>query len=165
MATPTTGIRKSGVKARSKKTPQPSEGDDIKDEKPQMTSVGSHPPVNPQGTAPQDGVQQPQQVPGNIVLSAGPTQFYNATPLVVLGEMPSPADCPMCRHRAMTLTTSQTGNRTHLWALCVCLFTGLGCIPYLLSGTKDIRHNCGHCGTLLATWLRGGGTVVHAFGG
>jgi len=117
----------------------------------------------PQGFSqqlPQGFAQQPQQAPVNF---AAP-QFHSSTPLPNLGEGSSPADCPMCRQRSMTMTTPLVGNSTHMWAIGVCLLSGLGCIPYLITSTKDIRHNCGHCGTILATWHRSGRTVVHAFG-
>lgn len=47
------------------------------------------------------------------------------------------------------------------WAAIICCWTCLGCIPYLINGLKDVTHNCGHCGVLVATWHRSGRTVVH----
>jgi len=41
-------------------------------------------------------------------------------------------------------------------ALLLCFFVGLGCIPYMISGFKDVAHSCGSCGTMLAIWHRGG---------
>ena len=71
---------------------------------PQMTGVGSIYPV--QGLA----LQQPQQAPTNLAAPA--QQFYSSVPLANLGEGSAPADCPMCRHRTMTLTNNQVGNTT-----------------------------------------------------
>ena len=47
------------------------------------------------------------------------------------------------------------------WALGLCCIIGLGCIPYLMNSMKDVKHKCGRCGTLLATWHRSGNTEVH----
>jgi len=150
---------------------------------PQMTGMGyPHPLMSQQvfppqhGYGPQQGYAPQQQSPqaqqgfaqhspqAPMSAAAPPQQFYSATPLAVLGQGSSPADCPMCRHRAMTISNTQVGNTTHLWAAGFCLVLCLGFIPYLLSSTMDVRHNCGHCGALLATWHRSGHTVVHAFG-
>ena len=43
-----------------------------------------------------------------------------------------------------------------LAALLLCFVVGLGCIPYLFSGFKDVAHSCGSCGTMLAIWHRSG---------
>jgi hypothetical protein len=71
-----------------------------------------------------------------------------------------------------------------MWALVICFFTCLGCIAYLMDELKDVQHRCSkvrafsfvnyhhldvvsltdrmlQCGTLLATWHRGGSTMVH----
>jgi len=102
------------------------------------------------------------QVPTNF---GTPQQFSSAVPLYALGSSPAPADCPMCRTRAMTLTSNQVGNTTHMWAIVFCIFTGhCCCIPYITPCFKDVKHTCGQCGTPLATWKRNGRTVVHAFG-
>jgi len=50
------------------------------------------------------------------------------------------------------------------WAAVMCVLFCLGCIPYLMSSLMDVKHKCGHCGALLATWHRSGRTVVHAHG-
>jgi hypothetical protein len=86
-----------------------------------MTSVASQPPgyqpgYVPQGP-PQGYVQQPQQPPPN--LAPPPIQYHSATPLAVLGQGSSPADCPMCRHRAMTLTQAESGNTTQYVAMLI----------------------------------------------
>jgi len=120
--------------------------------------VGYPQPLMQQGGVPSP--QQPQQ-PGMQGFGGTP-QYYTATPLAILGQGSAPADCPVCRHRAMTLSNTEVGNTTHSWAIGFCLLFCLGCIPYLMSSTMDVKHNCGHCGALLATWHRSGRTVVHA---
>ncbi|KAF2281542.1 uncharacterized protein EI97DRAFT_32459 [Westerdykella ornata] len=87
--------------------------------------------------------------------------FQTATPLMALNRGPAPADCPACGCRSMTTVQFETGNTTHVWALALCIFTCLGCIPYCMNSLKDVEHRCGNCGVLLATWHRGGGTEVH----
>ncbi|KAF4546699.1 Lipopolysaccharide-induced transcription factor regulating tumor necrosis factor [Lasiodiplodia theobromae] len=104
--------------------------------------------------AQQQQQQQQQQHPGA-------QQYRTATPIANLNRSPAPVDCPACGHRALTATTFQTGNTTHAWAFGVCLCLCLGCIPYLMSSTKDVQHKCGKCGVLLATWHRSGNTDVH----
>ncbi|KKY25982.1 putative lipopolysaccharide-induced transcription factor regulating tumor necrosis factor [Diplodia seriata] len=100
--------------------------------------------------------QQPQQPQ-----APGSQQYRTATPIANLARSPAPVDCPACAHRALTVTNYQTGNTTHAWAFGVCICLCLGCIPYLISGTKDVQHKCGKCGVLLATWHRSGSTEVH----
>ena len=47
-----------------------------------------------------------------------------------------------------------------LWAALACVFACLGCVPYLITGLKDVQHKCGRCGVLLAEWHKSGRTVV-----
>ncbi|TFK45021.1 LITAF-like zinc ribbon domain-containing protein [Crucibulum laeve] len=104
--------------------------------------------------------QQPPVTPSpNSKLSQ---QFHTATALGILGEGSAPVDCPVCRQRNMTQVTTEIGNTTHAWAAGFCIFLCLGCIPYLITATMNVRHNCGSCGALLATWHRSGRVVVHA---
>ncbi|KAL6152496.1 hypothetical protein ACJQWK_04949 [Exserohilum turcicum] len=95
----------------------------------------------------------PQQMPG--------TQYQNAVPLNSLQRSPAPADCPACGQRALTNVSFVAGNTTHAWALGLCCLCCLGCIPYVMSSTKDVEHKCGRCGVLLATYHRSGSTEVH----
>ncbi|EMD58317.1 hypothetical protein GGP41_009703 [Bipolaris sorokiniana] len=95
----------------------------------------------------------PQQMPG--------TQYQNATPIANLQRGPAPADCPACGQRSLTNVSFETGNTTHAWAFGLCCLCCLGCIPYVMSSTKDVQHKCGRCGVLLATWHRSGSTEVH----
>ncbi|KAL0633929.1 hypothetical protein Q9L58_007171 [Maublancomyces gigas] len=113
-------------------------------------------PIPPyqQGT-PNYEVPQPVQLNN----THGSSQYLHATPLTALTRGPAPVDCPMCGRRALTATTFSTGNFTHLWAAVTCFTLCLGCIPYLISGLKDVQHTCGNCGALLAIWHRSGGGV------
>ncbi|KAH7038600.1 LITAF-like zinc ribbon domain-containing protein [Macrophomina phaseolina] len=112
--------------------------------------------------AQQQQQQQQQQHPGMPPQQpSGGQQFRNATAIPNLSRSPAPVDCPACGARSMTTTTYITGNTTHAWAFGVCICLCLGCIPYLISGTKDVQHKCGKCGVLLATWHRSGSTEVH----
>ncbi|TVY51926.1 Lipopolysaccharide-induced tumor necrosis factor-alpha factor-like protein, partial [Lachnellula suecica] len=109
----------------------------------------------PQATAQQ--VPHPQQHSG-----PGVRTYQNATPLASLGRSPAPVDCPTCGNRAMTRITHIVGGYTHAWAAGLCLLTGFFCfLPYLMDGFKNIDHNCGSCGVLLATWHKNGGVEVH----
>ncbi|KAK7552156.1 LITAF-like zinc ribbon domain-containing protein [Phyllosticta citricarpa] len=92
----------------------------------------------------------------------GEQQYRTATPLANLQRSPAPVDCPACGTRALTVTKFKTGNTTHAWAFGVCICVCLGCIPYLVKGTKDVEHRCGKCSKLLATWHRSGNTEVLA---
>ena len=91
---------------------------------PQMTGVGSIYPV--QGLA----LQQPQQAPTNLAAPA--QQFYSSVPLANLGEGSAPADCPMCRHRTMTLTNNQ----------CVCVNVCQRSVDVAWGGFADICEFC-----------------------
>ncbi|KIM72973.1 hypothetical protein PILCRDRAFT_44521, partial [Piloderma croceum F 1598] len=89
--------------------------------------------------------------------------FYSSVPLTNLGEASAPTDCPMCRNHVMTSTNHEVGNTMHMYAVGFCLFTGFGFIPYLMTLTKDVKHNCGCCGAHLATWYHNRHTIVHAY--
>ncbi|KAF2197203.1 hypothetical protein GQ43DRAFT_381531, partial [Delitschia confertaspora ATCC 74209] len=124
-------------------------------------------PNQPQMQQPQQMYQQPQmqysQSPGPHAppQKQGGTVYQHATPIASLNRAPSPTDCPACGQRAMTTVSYEVGNSTHAWALGLCCFTCLGCIPYLMNSLKDVQHKCGRCGVLLATWHRSGTTEVH----
>ncbi|RPA99440.1 hypothetical protein L873DRAFT_1683845 [Choiromyces venosus 120613-1] len=99
--------------------------------------------------------QQPQQpVAGGGAAAAG--TYAQATPLAALTRSPAPVDCPVCGKRGLSVVTYETGNTTHLAALLLCIVACLGCIPYLITGLKDVAHSCGNCGTMLAIWHRSG---------
>jgi len=88
--------------------------------------------------------------------------FINASPLSSLNMSSAPVDCPMCGARAVTRITFVAGSQTHVCGILLCLFIGLGCLPYIGTGTKDVEHRCGNCGVLLAKWHRSGATEVLA---
>ncbi|KAF9740375.1 hypothetical protein PMIN04_006684 [Paraphaeosphaeria minitans] len=109
----------------------------------------------------QKGATHPPQNPGMPPQQQSGTVYQNAVPLMNLNRSPAPVDCPACGQRAMTATQLETGNTTHAWALGLCCFACLGCIPYMMSSMKDVQHKCGRCGVLLATWHRSGTTEQH----
>jgi len=119
--------------------------------------------MQPMGQQMMQPTGQQMMQPGQLQAAGAPQQYHSASPLSILGQASAPVDCPTCRHRSMTMTVPQVGNTNHAWAAGFCLFLGLGCIPYFITSFKDVRHNCGHCGALLATWHRSGRTVVHTF--
>ncbi|AEO67611.1 b1fe53ec-01a8-48a5-954f-526fd5d92313 [Thermothielavioides terrestris] len=115
----------------------------------QGVQQGAPPPFTPQGPYMQAAPPQPQ--------------YQHATPLANLLQVPAPVDCPVCRNRTLTRIEYVSGGFTALIAfavlgLCCC------CIPFFIDGTKNVRHYCGSCNALLATWHRSGhGTDVHAY--
>jgi lipopolysaccharide-induced tumor necrosis factor-alpha factor len=53
-------------------------------------------------------------------------------------------------------------ENTSGWAVGLCCLTWFFCwVPYVVDGFKNVDHNCGQCGVLLATWHRSGGVDVH----
>ncbi|KAH0609284.1 uncharacterized protein H6S33_012770 [Morchella sextelata] len=103
----------------------------------------------------------PEQRPR--INSHGSSKYLHAVPLHSLTRRSAPVDCPVCNRRGATKCTSKSGNFTHVWAAVTCSFSCLGCIPYMISGLKDVKHSCASCGTTLAVWHRsGGGTDVLA---
>lgn len=103
----------------------------------------------------QPGQQQPQSQPGNMAYpGAGIGRYQTAIPLANLGRVPAPVDCPRCNARGLTDCESESGGFTHVLALALCCVCCLGCIPYCVDGTKDVRHKCGACKNLLAVWHR-----------
>ncbi|KAF1953658.1 hypothetical protein CC80DRAFT_569124 [Byssothecium circinans] len=133
-------------------------------QQPQQTFGGSPPPQQHQGYALPGQPQHPGLVAGNPGMppqQQSGTVYQNATPIASLNRGPSPADCPACGQRAMTNISYETGNTTHAWALGLCCFACLGCIPYAMNSLKDVQHKCGKCGVLLATWHKSGTTEVH----
>ncbi|EJD42868.1 hypothetical protein AURDEDRAFT_168115 [Auricularia subglabra TFB-10046 SS5] len=79
-----------------------------------------------------------------------------------LGEYPANVTCPHCKLTGITRVEYESGGRTHMWAALACFCFCLGCIPYLINGTKDVKHFCSNCGTLLAHWHRSGNLQVIA---
>lgn len=138
-----------------------------------MSPQHTQQPMYDQSQMQQMGYQQPQmqqqgqyfqpqqQMQAPMQQQHGGQQYQNATPIASLGRSAAPADCPACGQRAMTLVSYEIGNSTHAWALGLCCFACLGCIPYLMNSLKDVQHKCGKCGVLLATWHRSGSTEVH----
>ncbi|KAF7888735.1 uncharacterized protein EAF02_003276 [Botrytis sinoallii] len=113
----------------------------------------------PQGQyPPQD--HYPAQPPPQANINQGKNNYATAMPIRALQTGPTPVDCPVCGVREVTAVESHSGMTTHLIALLCCAVTCLGCIPYLISGLKDVEHKCGHCGALLAVWHRSGRTDV-----
>ncbi|KAK3174732.1 hypothetical protein OEA41_001978 [Lepraria neglecta] len=108
--------------------------------------------------------QQPMQQAPVQQMQTQPSMYQNAVPLHSLTEAAAPIDCPTCRQRGLTRVEFVAGNTTHVWALVLCVCIGLGCVPYLINGLKDVNHKCGNCGVFLATWKKSGRTVVHAHG-
>jgi hypothetical protein len=92
-----------------------------------------------------------------------PHQAKGTMPVGALTSTPGLVQCPVCGVVQVTSIDYETGVSTHIWAVLCCVIFGLGCIPYLFPGFKDVQHKCGHCGALLATWQRTGGTKVHQF--
>ncbi|KAK3936405.1 LITAF-like zinc ribbon domain-containing protein [Diplogelasinospora grovesii] len=117
-------------------------------------------PVAPPGT-----VLVQQSFPMQAVQPVGGQPVYAmATPIAALNMGPAPVDCPACRQRAITTCTFVSGGTTHAWAALMCFFFCAGCIPYLMTGSKDVQHRCSRCQALLATWHRSGHTLVHMSG-
>lgn len=109
------------------------------------------------------------------------SNYRSAVSIPNLGMSAAPVDCPMCGQRAMTSIIYFVGNTTQFvlkyhscseyttnicqnsaWALAVfCLTLCLCFIPYMMNSLKDVKHKCGNCGTLLATWHKSGAVDVH----
>ncbi|KAI4218265.1 MAG: hypothetical protein L6R36_009044 [Xanthoria steineri] len=126
----------------------------------------SSPPIHDQPKQEYYGGQEnnptpihPQQAMPAVVPQA--QGYQNVVPLANLQDSAAPVDCPCCHMRALTKTEHHSGNTTNAWAAIICFCVCLGCIPYLISGLKDVEHKCGHCSVLLATFHRSGRTVVH----
>lgn len=56
------------------------------------------------------------------------------------------------------LLISIVAGITFCFTLCLCF------IPYMMNSLKDVQHNCGNCGVLLATWHKSGSVDVHMHG-
>ncbi|RAL61002.1 hypothetical protein DID88_010098 [Monilinia fructigena] len=104
------------------------------------------------------------QAPPQANINQGKNNYATAMPIHSLQSGPTPVDCPVCGVREVTSVEHHSGMTTHLIALLCCAVTCLGCIPYLVSGLKDVEQKCGHCGALLAIWHRSGRTEVRVPG-
>lgn len=124
----------------------------------QQQMYGQSPPQQIQGgTVPGQHQHGAQQTNGN--------QFKTVTAIPNLGMGPSPVDCPSCGKRGITRVSYHPGNTTHIWAFILFCFTLCLCfIPYMMNSLKDVQHNCGNCGVLLATWHKSGAVDVHLHG-
>ncbi|KAH7097894.1 LITAF-like zinc ribbon domain-containing protein [Auriculariales sp. MPI-PUGE-AT-0066] len=82
-----------------------------------------------------------------------------------LASYAAPCLCPNCGQTQVTRVTFETGSHTHLWAVILGVLFCCCCIPYMIDGLKDVRHNCSNCGIPLAVWHRSGGLEVLAHQG
>ncbi|KAA8575391.1 hypothetical protein EYC84_004560 [Monilinia fructicola] len=137
----------------------------------QAPQYQSPPPGQEQYQAPPPAQEQypPQghyapQPPPRANINQGKNNYATAMPIRSLQSGPTPVDCPVCGVREVTSVEHHSGMTTHLIALLCCAVTCLGCIPYLVSGLKDVEQKCGHCGALLAIWHRSGRTEVRVPG-
>jgi hypothetical protein len=94
--------------------------------------------------------QTGMQVPNPAVQNS--TTTY-ATPLQALNRYPATVHCSKCGKTCMTRTTYVTGNTNHAVALGLFCFTlFFFWVAYLVDSWKNVNHQCGNCGTMLATW-------------
>lgn len=109
-----------------------------------------------------------------------------AVPLNLLKRHAAIVECPRCRSCERSTTFLCAGTRTQ-WVYpsprispqkaentngltqesgiaTLLFFTTVvfACVPYLTSSTKDVKHHCSNCGTLLARWKRSH-TSVYCF--
>ncbi|KAJ5635925.1 LPS-induced tumor necrosis factor alpha factor [Penicillium longicatenatum] len=103
---------------------------------------------------PPPNYEQPQ--PQAYYTPVHPSGYASAVPLHALRQTPAPVDCPACGQREMTRTQAVSGSTTHALAALLCFCCCLGCIPYIISGLKDVDHSCGKCGVKLACWHNSG---------
>jgi len=91
--------------------------------------------------------------------------YREAVPLNALKRVPAPADCPRCGKRSLTKLSYEIGAGNHFAALGAFAYTiVLFWVPYLVTRLKNVKHHCGNCDTLLATWHRVGNlTDVHEY--
>lgn len=102
---------------------------------------------------------------GPLQMSQGPPQqcaVAHAIPLYALTRSVAPVDCPFCGQRGLTKVDYRPGFVTHGLAAFLCFTAFLATpVPYFFKATKDVKHQCGHCNALLATWHRSGGVELH----
>ncbi|EJD35107.1 hypothetical protein AURDEDRAFT_154940 [Auricularia subglabra TFB-10046 SS5] len=81
-----------------------------------------------------------------------------------LGSHAAPVRCPHCAATAVTRVEYSAGRTTRVCAVATSLLLSpaAGFVPYLIDGTKDKKHFCGSCGTLLAVWHRSGRLEIAA---
>ncbi|EFI28546.1 hypothetical protein CC1G_13568 [Coprinopsis cinerea okayama7 len=111
--------------------------------------------------APPPAYEESQSQIGSIspVQSLPQPIYATLTDLSRLERDPAPAQCPSCGKRMVTNIRHTVGTTTHLWAGVALAVACVPCIPYCLDSTKDVKHSCTQCGTLLATWRRNGRTI------
>ncbi|EJD34975.1 hypothetical protein AURDEDRAFT_130883 [Auricularia subglabra TFB-10046 SS5] len=99
-----------------------------------------------------------------------PVTFAMCTPGVIevssLGSHAAPVRCPHCAATAVTRVEYAAGRTTRVCAVATSLLLSpaAGFVPFLIDGTKDKKHFCARCGTLLAIWHRSGRLEIVAGG-
>ncbi|EWZ90692.1 hypothetical protein BFJ63_vAg8591 [Fusarium oxysporum f. sp. narcissi] len=92
-------------------------------------------------------------------------QDPQSVPIHTLQSLSAPVVCPKCGVRAMTITRLKSGSFA-LALAGIALITNcwlLVPLPFLMSSTKDVLHQCGNCKILIAEWHRRGRTEVLAY--
>ncbi|KAF5289128.1 hypothetical protein FQR65_LT02017 [Abscondita terminalis] len=62
--------------------------------------------------------------------------------------------CPYCHEMSRTKIVNETGTKTHLIALCLCLFLcwPCACLPYCIDSCQVQNHYCGNCGAFVGSY-------------
>ncbi|KAF5289129.1 hypothetical protein FQR65_LT02018 [Abscondita terminalis] len=114
-------------------------------------SFPSPPPQNSQYLGPSNFTNINVASPAPQAPTVITNQYINP---VHLGPKPQPHTCSYCNAITATKVTSMATTKTHLWALCLCLFLCWPCVcmPYCLNSCRIQNHYCGNCGTFIGTY-------------
>ncbi|CAO1323496.1 unnamed protein product [Diamesa serratosioi] len=135
---------------------------------PQVHSQGI-PQIYPQalpGQAFPDNTFAPQQPPPSYQQHYQPQQYYQPqqqaqviqTSIImqstVVGPDPTIATCPSCRATITTTVRHEAGNKTHLFALGLCLIGCWPCClyPYCIDSCQNANHTCPNCNSFVGTY-------------
>jgi len=86
-----------------------------------------------------------------------PTGKSEPVPHMLLRRKPAMVNCRMCGCNGLTRTEFVIGNTNHALATVFFFTTGVFFwIPYKIKSWRNINHQCGICGVLVATWHKSG---------
>ncbi|KAL0883744.1 hypothetical protein ABMA27_015849 [Loxostege sticticalis] len=71
-----------------------------------------------------------------------------------IGSKPAVLTCPDCRMDIVTRVESVPSVRTHLLALCLCVFVfwPCTCLPYCIGSCNNAEHFCPNCHNHIGTY-------------
>uniref|UniRef100_A0ABK8G3E9 LITAF domain-containing protein n=1 Tax=Anopheles gambiae TaxID=7165 RepID=A0ABK8G3E9_ANOGA len=90
-------------------------------------------------------------------MNPAPTYVPSARDVSAMaGPEPAHVVCPSCHAEIVTQTTHKSNNKTHIYALMLCLACCWPCVclPYCCTSCRDTVHRCPECKAFIGVYRR-----------